>query len=238
MNILSETVEYSQDKESFSGLIAYDADKKMPLPAVMIVHMWGGRNEFVDNVAIRLAELGYAGFCVDLYGTGKRGTSIAECSALMQPFLDDRTLLQKRMELSLATMSQQKQVDSTRMAAIGYCFGGLCVLDLARSGVKMAGVVSFHGLLKPAGHLTNIKIQTPLLILHGDADPMAPPQDVQSLREELNDKQAEWQIHIYGNTVHAFTNPAANDRQRGTVYQPVADKRSWQAMKNFLEEIF
>jgi dienelactone hydrolase len=129
-------------------------------------------------------------------------------------------------------------VDSKRVAAIGFCFGGLCVLDLARTGADLAGVASFHGLLNSPGNTQGKKIKAKVLVLHGNDDPMVPVEQVVALEKELTAAGADWQIHTYGHTVHAFTNPAANDPKFGTVYEPKADRRSWQSLRNFLEEIF
>jgi dienelactone hydrolase len=156
----------------------------------------------------------------------------------MQPFLEDRALLQRRMKLALETVRRLERVDKDRVAAIGFCFGGLCVLDLARTGADLRGVVSFHGLLKPPGNTQGNKIQAKVLVLHGHDDPMVPVEDVVALERELTEAGADWQVHVYGHTMHAFTNPKANDPNFGTVYNPVADRRSWLAMQNFLEEIF
>jgi len=167
-----------------------------------------------------------------------QGDSVEENSALMQPFLDDREMLQKRLQGSLDVLGSQNEVDASRLGAIGFCFGGLCVLDLARVGADLNGVVSFHGLFGSPGNTAENKIKARILVLHGWDDPMATPDQVVTLGEELTGMGADWQIHGYGNTMHAFTNPDANDPDFGTVYQPDADRRSWNAMQNFLSEIF
>ena len=156
----------------------------------------------------------------------------------MQPLLEDRSLLQRRMTLALEQIRKQKEVDSSRVAAMGFCFGGLCVLDLARTGSDVLGVASFHGLFKPPGNTDGNKILAKVLVMHGWDDPMVKPDQVISLAEELTAMGADWQIHGYGNTLHAFTNPAANDVAHGTVYDADADRRSWQNLQLFLAEIF
>ena len=155
----------------------------------------------------------------------------------MSPFMEDRALLQGRMIAALETVRQQPEVDAARVAAIGFCFGGLCVLDLARSGADLNGVVSFHGLFMPPGNSNAKKIRAKVLVLHGYDDPMATPEQMLGLANELTLAEADWQIHAYGGTVHAFTNPVANDPGFGTVYKEAADRRSWQSMGNFLEEV-
>jgi dienelactone hydrolase len=185
-----------------------------------------------------LAELGYVGFALDLYGKGVRGGSREENIALMQPLLDDRPALQRRMKLALESIRKQKEVDPARVAAIGFCFGGLCVLDLARTGADVLGVASFHGLFTSPGNTTGNRIQARVLVMHGWDDPMATPGQVISLAGELSEMGADWQIHAYGNTLHAFTNPAADDVEHGTVYDADADRRSWQNLQLFLAELF
>ncbi len=152
--------------------------------------------------------------------------------------MEDRKMLRKRIYAALNAVKLLPWVDDNKIAAIGFCFGGLCVLDLARSGADIRGVVSFHGLLAAAENISNNQIKARILALHGHDDPMGPPEQVLAFQDELTKAGADWQMYIYGNTVHAFTNPIANDPSFGTVYQPDADRRSWIAMKNFLEEVF
>ena len=156
----------------------------------------------------------------------------------MQPLRDDREMLQRRMTLALDAIRKQREVDAARIAAMGFCFGGLCVLDLARTGADVAGVASFHGLFDKPGNTDSNRIQAKVLVMHGWDDPMATPEQVNALAAELTGMGADWQIHAYGNTMHAFTNPAADDPDFGTVYSPEADHRSWQSLQLFLAEIF
>jgi dienelactone hydrolase len=204
----------------------------------MVSHAWAGRSDFENGKAEELAKLGYVGFALDNFGKGILGTSTEENSALIQPFLEDREMLQGRMQIGLDVLKNLEEVDGSRVAAIGFCFGGLCVLDLARIGAELDGVVSFHGLFGPPGNTAGNRIKTKVLVLHGWEDPMATPDQVVSLAAELTGMGAHWQIHGYGNTMHAFTNPNANDPDFGTVYHPDADRRSWNALQNFLSEIF
>jgi dienelactone hydrolase len=220
------------------GLLAWDDALQGARPGVMVCHAWAGRSDLENDKAIELARLGYTGFAMDLYGKGILGGSTEENANLMQPFLDDRQMLQARLLRSLQTMRDQIEVDDANVATIGFCFGGLCALDLARTGEQLAGVVSFHGLLGSPGNTGGNTISAKILVLHGWDDPMAPPDAVVALGEELTSMGADWQLHGYGRTLHAFTNPQANDPGFGTVYSAVADRRSWQAMKNFLAELF
>ncbi len=238
MSVQTREVEYFDGDVRLLGFLAFDDALPGPVPAVLVSHMWGGREAFVCDKAKDLAALGYVGFALDLYGDAKTGSGPEENARLMQPFLEDRTLLQRRMHLALETARGLERVDPGRIAAIGFCFGGLCVLDLARTGADVRGVVSFHGLLKPPGNTQGNRIYAKVLVLHGHDDPMVPVEDVVALEQELTEAGADWQVHVYGHTMHAFTNPRANDPGLGTVYHPVADRRSWLAMRNFLEEIF
>lgn len=231
-------IEYIHEDTLLEGFLAYDDANDLPCPGVMISHAWAGRGEFECQKARDLAALGYTGFALDLYGKGVLGNSVEENSKLMSPFLEDRALLQSRLTMCLDTMRAQPEVDSDRVAAMGFCFGGLCVLDLARIGTDVKGVVSFHGLFNSPGNTGGTRISAKVLALHGHEDPMVPVDAVTALEQELTEAGADWQIHVYGNAKHAFTNPAANDDNLGTVYEVNADRRSWIALKNFLEELF
>ena len=237
MSVQTTTISYQSDV-TFEGYLAWNDEIKTPVPGGLLSHAYGGLGEFAKNKAREPATLGYVGFCLDMYGQGVRGSSPEENKKLMQPFLDDRPMLQRRMELALQTIQGQPAVDSERIAAIGYCFGGLCVLDLARSGASLSGVVSFHGLFHPPGLAQGNKIQTKVLALHGWDDPMVTPESVVALGAELSEAEADWQIHAYGHAMHAFTNPAAQSPESGTQCDDDADRRSWQSLLNFLEEVF
>jgi dienelactone hydrolase len=156
----------------------------------------------------------------------------------MQPFLDDRATLRRRITAALDALKSHPLVDSDRVAAIGFCFGGLCVLDLARSvPPSLRGVVSFHGLFHPPKLGEQAKIEAKILMLHGYDDPMATPEHVVAIANELTQAKADWQLHAYGHTSHAFTNPEAQSPDHGLMYNATADRRSWLAMQNFLEEV-
>ncbi|WP_024299718.1 dienelactone hydrolase family protein [Methylomicrobium lacus] len=237
MAIISNTVNYVDGDTVLEAFFAYDDAIVGRRPAVLINHTWGGRDDFVANKAIKLAELGYVGFALDMYGKGVLGSGPEENAKLMQPFIDDRALLQRRIGAALATVKLLPWVDDKKCAAIGFCFGGLCVLDLARTGVDIKGVVSFHGILAAPGNTEGKPIKAKVLALHGHDDPLGPPEQVLAFAQEMTKAGADWQVHVYGNTMHAFTNPIANNPDVGNVYQADADRRSWIAMKNFLEEI-
>jgi dienelactone hydrolase len=231
-------IEYEHNGVLLEGFLAFDDTIDTALPGVIVVPAWAGRSDFECDKARKLALQGYVGFACDLYGKGVLGKSVEENSALMNPFLDDRAMLQSRLNTVLETLQTQTEVDENRIAAMGFCFGGLCVLDMARIGTDVLGVASFHGLFGAPGNTKGTKIKAKVLALHGHEDPMAPVESVQDLQDELTAAGADWQIHVYGNTMHAFTNPVANDPSFGTVYSENADKRSWQTLLNFLEELF
>lgn len=238
MSIQNRLVQYNDEHVVLEGKLAWDDSVRGPRPGVLVSHAWSGRSDFEDGKADALASLGYVAFALDLYGKGIRGSNPDENAALMQPFLDDRAMLQRRLLLSLAALRDQTEVDASKTAAVGFCFGGLCVLDIARTGEDLAGVASFHGLLGAPGNTGGNSIRAKVLALHGWDDPMAPPDAVVAFSAEMTAMHADWQLHAYGNTMHAFTNPDANDKAFGTVYDAGADRRSWVAMQNFLEEIF
>lgn len=238
MQLVSNSITYLDGDTVLEGFFAVDEDLKGPRPAVLISHAWGGRDEFVMQKAKKLAELGYVAFALDMYGQGKVGSSIEENAALMQPFMEDRALLQQRINAALRALRLLPWVDTRKIAAMGFCFGGLCVLDLARSGAEVLGVVSFHGLLQAPEIPQQQPIRAKVLALHGHDDPMVPVAAVQAFEAEMTAAGVDWQLHAYGKTVHAFTNPVANNPDFGTVYNEIADRRSWISMQNFLAEIF
>jgi dienelactone hydrolase len=238
MAIVSNTVGYLDDDVLLEAFFAFDDSLTGRRPAVLINHTWAGRDDFVAEKAKKLAALGYVGFAVDMYGKGVLGKDAEENAKLMQPFMDNRQMLAKRMQAALYAVKLMPWVDDSKVAAIGFCFGGLCSLDLARAGADLKGVVSFHGLLGAPDNSQGNAIKAKVLALHGHDDPMGPVEQVLAFEQEMTKAGADWQFHTFGNTLHAFTNPVANNPDFGTVYQPDADRRSWLLMKNFLTEIF
>ena len=231
----TETVNYQATDVGLEGYVAFPDTGSAPL--VLIAHTWAGKDEFVHQKAEDLAALGYVGFAVDMYGNGKVGVDTAENESLMTPLISDRVMLKDRIVSALNYGKSLPGVDSNKTAAIGYCFGGLVALDLARSGEDLRGVVSFHGLLMPSD-ISEKGIQAKVLVLHGERDPMVPLDMVDSFQKEMTEAGADWQLHSYGGTYHAFTNPDANDPNLGTEFNQDANDRSWKSMKNFFEEIF
>jgi dienelactone hydrolase len=231
-------IDYSVDGLSYEGWFL-PAKSGTRAPVVLIAHAWGGLGENEKQKAQLIADtFGYAAFAIDVYGKGKRGTSQAENEALMYPLLGDRAELQKRLAGGIAAAKAQTGIDAAHVAAIGFCFGGLCVLDMARAGHPVKGVASFHGLFRPAENLPAPKFSAKVLIQHGWQDPMAKPDDVLAIARELDAGGADWQLHAHGKAVHSFTTNGANARASGTEFDADADRRSFAYLKVFLDEVF
>lgn len=236
--ITTEKVEYQDSELSYEGMLAYNAKNEEKVPVIMIAHAYGGQSKFEENIAIEIAKLGYIGFAIDIYGKGIRAKSPDEALQLMGTLNSNRSLLLDRMKTSLNVCKSLKLVDKKNIGAIGYCFGGKCVLDLARSGEKIKGVVSFHGVYDAPKFQKNNTIETPVLVLHGWDDPLAKPNNVIELTQELTKKEADWELNAYGHTGHSFTNPNANAPERGMFYQQEADRKSWNRMVAFFKNKF
>jgi dienelactone hydrolase len=231
-------IKYNDNNTTMNGYYAYPDNINQPAPAVLVVHDWTGQNDHTRNKANELAKLGYVGFAVDMYGDGKTGATNEEKSALMQPLMNDRALLRSRITAALNTVRSLDHVDPAKIGIIGFCFGGLVALDLARSGADIKATVTFHGILNAPENLKTEKIISKVLVLHGFADPMVKPEQVITFADEMTQHQVNWEIDMYGHVMHAFTNPQANDPGFGTVYNRDADKRSWVAMREFFQEVF
>ncbi|KGP62647.1 DeoR faimly transcriptional regulator [Legionella norrlandica] len=229
---------YHHDDLELLGFLAHKEGINEPCPAVLVAHDWTGRGEFACQKAKLLAEMGYIGFALDMYGQGRLGSNNDEKMALMQPLANDRLFLRKRLCAALEAIKTIPIIDTTRIAIIGFCFGGLCALDMARSGADIKGAVSFHGLLNKPDNLKSEKIKAKVLVLHGYDDPLAKPEQVQAFCQEMTEANVDWQMHMYGHVKHAFTNPVAHDESLGLIYDETAARRSWQAMHQFLQEIF
>ena len=207
-------------------------------PAVLIAHQWAGQSEHERTVAEKLAGLGYVGVAADVYGKGRRGDATGDNSHLMNPLLEDRATLRARLLAAVDAARAHDAVDPERIAVIGYCFGGLCAIDVARANAPgVRGVVSLHGLFGPPNLGAQPEIKASVLVLHGWDDPLAPPKDVLALTEELTAAKADWQIHAYGHAMHSFTNPNAKFPERGILYNEKAARRSWAAVEAFLAEV-
>jgi dienelactone hydrolase len=207
-----------------------------PRPVVMIFPNFIGLDETDDENAERLVAMGYAAFGCDLYGKGQRGGTREDGFARMNPLRENRPLLQARMLHLLDLVRGLPEIDGTQVAAIGFCFGGLCVLDLARTGADVAGVASFHGLFTPPGNIETPDIKARIAVYHGWEDAHVPPEDVVALGRELTGAGCDWQIHCFGGAVHGFTH--AGPPEEGIPFNALANKRSWRAVEDFLAECF
>lgn len=231
----TELLPYRDGDDVFDAFVARP-EATGPSPAVLVFHAFGGRDAFAEDKARRLAELGYLGAAVDLYGVGVRGTDRKTSGALMMALVADPARLRRRVRAAVDAIGKLDGVASDRLGAIGFCFGGTCAMLAARMGLPLRGVVSFHGLLKIGAPLQE-SVQARILVLHGQDDPMAPPEDVGAFAAEMKRVNADWQLHAYPGVMHAFTNPHANDPDLGTVYDADADRRSWAEMVRFFEDV-
>jgi dienelactone hydrolase len=233
----TEFIDYHDGERVCEAFVAYDETWPGPRPGVLVSHTWAGQGDAERSTAENLAERGFVGFALDLYGKGVRGRTHEENAKLMRPFMEDRALLRRRINAALDALKAHPRVAAESTAAVGYCFGGLCVLDLARSTpAGLRGVVSVHGMLHAPSLGPQPKIGAKVLILHGFDDPMAPPEQVLAVARELSEAGADWQLHAYGGTMHAFTNPAVNAPEQGLLYNEAAARRSWRSLCDFLEE--
>ncbi len=237
--IRTKVVEYKHGNQVLQGYLAYDDEIKEKRPGVLVVHEWNGLQDYVKNRTQQLAKLGYVAFAADIYGKGIRPQNPQESAAQAKIYRQDRKLLRERAQAGLKVLQNNPLTDVKRIAAIGYCFGGGTVLELARSGADIAGVVSFHGNLDTPNPKDANNIKSKVLVLHGANDPYVPEEQVKAFKNEMKQANVDWQLISYGDTVHSFTNPAAgNDPSKGAAYNEVSAKRSWEAMKQFFTEIF
>jgi dienelactone hydrolase len=236
--IHTENVEYKQGDTTLEGFLAYDDSLTGKRPGVLVVHQWLGLTDYEKHRAEMLAQLGYVAFCADIYGKDNRPKDVGEAGALAGKFKSDRALLRARVNAGLDALRQQPLVDEKNIAAIGYCFGGTTVIELARSGADIAGVVSFHGGLDSPTPADGKNIKCKVLALAGADDPFQKPEDLTAFEDEMRNAKVDWQITFYGGAVHAFTQPNPGFVNAGAKYNEKADKRSWQAMKDFFAETF
>lgn len=237
--VRTEIVDYQDGAAVLQGYLAYDDAVQGLRPGVLIVHEWTGLGPYVERRAREIAGLGYVAFAADIYGKGVRPKSREEAAAQAGIYKKNRALFRRRVNTGLQRLEKDPRVDRARLAAIGYCFGGTAVLELARSGANVRGVVSFHGGLDSPAPQDAKNIKAKVLVLHGADDPFSSSKDVAAFQEELRKAGVDYQIVLYGGAVHAFTNPdSGNDSSTGAAYNVSADVRSWKAMVQFLKEIF
>ncbi len=238
--VTTKVVEYRDGDVTLEGFVAFDSAKaNQKSPGVLVVHQWLGLTDYEKSRCKQLAELGYVAMAVDVYGKGVRPASVAEAGKLAGSYKQDRALYRRRLNLGLEQLRGMSSVAPDKIAAIGYCFGGTGVLELARSGANIAGGVSFHGGLDSPKPEDGKNIKAKLLICHGADDPFVPAADIEAMKKEFTSSKVDWQMIYYSNAVHSFTQKmAGDDNSKGAAYNAAADARSWQAMKDFFNEIF
>ncbi len=238
--IVEKVVEYEHEGVKLEGFHAYDDEIEGKRPSVLIIHQWTGLGDYEKMRAQMLAEAGYNVFAADIYGAGVRPQPPAAGDEAGK-YKENRELFRSRLLAGLEVLKNDERTDQGKIAAIGYCFGGTGVLELARVGADIAGVVSFHGGLGAAEGMEaqEGKIQARVLALHGALDPHVPEAEVDGFQKEMTEAKADWQLIIYGGAVHSFTQKAAGDDiSKGAAYDKKADERSWEHMQVFFEEIF
>ncbi|MBK7140615.1 MAG: dienelactone hydrolase family protein [bacterium] len=237
--IKTETIEYTHGDVVLQGYMAYDDATTDKRPGILVVHEWMGINDYARGRAEQLAALGYVAFALDMYGKDVKVANAQEASTWAGKFYTDRQLMRDRANAGLEQLRSFRLTDPTRLAAIGYCFGGSTVLELARGGTTINGVVSFHGNLANPTPSNAANIKTKVLVCHGVIDPYVPIEQVNAFVAEMDSAKVDYQLVMYANAVHGFTNPNnGTDNAKGAAYNELADKRSWEAIKSFFGEIF
>ena len=237
--IKTQTVEYKDGNTVLEGYLAYDDAIKGTIPAVLIVHEWTGIGTYVKNRAEQIAGLGYAAFAIDIYGKAIRPADTNEASTQAAIYRGDRKLMRQRALAGLTQIKTYPFVDANKIGAMGYCFGGGVVLELARSGADLKGVVSFHGNLDTPDPNDNNNIKCKVLVCHGADDPYVNQEQVNAFENSMRKTKVDWEMLIFGNAVHGFTNPDnGSDPSKGVAYNRQADMRSWEAMREFFREVF
>ena len=239
MAIQKQVFEYRDGETLCRGELAWDDATPGRRPGVLVVHEGGGINDHPKRRAALLAELGYVALACDMFGGGQYVSDRKRGGELMAALRSDPQTLRRRVQAGLDALAAQPLVDAAHLAAIGFCFGGMTVLELARSGAPIAGVVSFHGILDTPLPAQPGAVKAKVLVLHGADDPYAPPPKVNAFIEEMRQAQADWQLNVYGGAQHGFTRPdAAQLGIPGVAYHAQTDRRAWQAMQGFFAELF
>lgn len=240
--IKHEEVSYSANGVTMKGYLAYDDAVKGKRPGVLVVHEWWGHNEYARKRANMLAALGYTALAVDMYGDGKQASHPQDAGKFAGEVMQNAEGAKARFVAALELLKKHKTVDATRIAAIGYCFGGGVVLHIARAGVDLKGVVSFHGSYATQTPAEKGKVKAAVLVCHGAADQFASPEEIEGLKKEMQNAGVDFQFIAYEGAKHSFTNPEADENGKKfnipIAYNKAADEKSWADMQQFLKRIF
>lgn len=238
-HVTTQAVEYRDGETVLEGYLAYDEHMEGKQPGVLVVHEWKGLNDYAKGRAEQLAGLGYVAFAVDMYGKGVYAKDHTEAGQLSGAFRNDRQLMRRRIQAALDVLKQRPMVDPQRIAAIGFCFGGTTVLELARSGAPVIGVISVHGALNTPNPQDAQNITGRVLVLHGTADTFVSQDEVAAFEQEMEQARVDYDVIQYDGAVHSFTVPeAGNDPSKGTAYHPEAAAQAWEEIERFLGELF
>ncbi|WP_263264356.1 dienelactone hydrolase family protein [Pseudomonas sp. RIT-PI-S] len=237
--ITVESLVYQLDGTAFESRLVFDADIKSPRPGLIMAPNWMGVSEGAERIAQAVASQGYVVLVADLYGQAVRPQDGDAALAAMMPLKNDRGLLRKRMQAALQQLTAQSftSVDGSNLASFGFCFGGCCALELARDGAALKAAVSFHGTLDTPNPADANNISGAVLVMHGDADPLVPKEQLPAFIEEMNAAKVDWQLISYGGAYHSFTDPEANNPGKQMYDKKVSD-RAFQSMYNLFAEVF
>jgi len=237
--IKTESVQYKDGDTVLEGYLAYDDSLAGKRPGILVCHEWWGLVDYPKHRAEQLAGLGYVAFALDMYGKGVTAKTPDEAKTLATAIYSNRPLMRHRAQAGLEILKNHPLVDTKRLAAIGYCFGGACALELARSGADIAGVVTFHSSLSTPNPDDSKAIKGKVLVCTGADDPNVKATDVTAFEDEMRKASVDYQVNVYGDAVHGFTNPSATGpKSGGYAYNASADKRSWEAMQAFFNQVF
>ena len=235
---MGRTIAYLDEAQPLEGYFVPPHEREQA-PGVLLVHTWLGLDEGVKRRAERVAELGYTAFALDVFGPKVHPTPPVESAAVIKPFIENRQLFRQRLEAGLKVLQKQPECDASKVAAIGYCFGGCGVLEMARAGFALKGVVSLHGELATPLPAQPSNIKPKILVLHGDADPRVSQDQVIHFLNEMRQAGSNWEFTAYSGAKHSFTGEGIGGKDDpAAAFNPQAEARSWRAMANFLEEVF
>lgn len=237
--VVTQTVQYQHENATLEGYLAYDDSVSGKRPVVLVVHEWKGLDDYAKKRTEQLAQLGYLGFAIDMYGKGLRAKDHEEAAQLSGVYRNDRNLMRSRAKAALDFIQQNELADPNRIAAIGYCFGGTTVLEMARAGFALKGVASFHGALDTPVPAKEGEMKSKVMVFHGANDSFVKSEQLDAFKDEMKNAKADWQLVIFSDAVHSFTVPGAgDDPSKGIAYNKKADERSWEMLKLFLNELF